>query len=114
MNPHERDTKRAIDRFLAAMTSHDIPGIILYSPDNIAVMMAGKRRRVLATAAEMGSAAHDVFLETGIDIAPVPVWRDEWERLNMDENPILLRNIVRDAVRQWRKLRDARPRHPAA
>jgi hypothetical protein len=39
------------------------------------------------------------LLETGINIAPLPIWTDEWENPETYSNPALLRNIAREGVR---------------
>jgi uncharacterized protein len=62
-------------------------------------LLRGERQRVLPTTLAMADVAYDVLLETGINIAPLPIWTDEWENPDTYSNPALLRNIARDGVR---------------
>ena len=39
---------------------------------------------------------HDVQLDTGINISPLPVWLDEWEHPETYANSALLLNIAKD------------------
>ncbi|MDS4056576.1 nucleotidyltransferase domain-containing protein [Accumulibacter sp.] len=107
----DQDTEDAVQRFLALIASrYDIAGAIVYGsrargthrPDSdadVAVLLNGEPQRVLPTTLAMADVAYDVLLETGINIAPLPVWLDEWERPENSSNPALLYNIAREGVR---------------
>ncbi len=69
------------------------------SDADVAVLLRGEHRRLLPTALAMADVAYDVLLETGINIAPLPIWMDEWEHPETYSNPALLRNIAREGVR---------------
>jgi hypothetical protein len=43
--------------------------------------------------------AYDVLLETGINVAPLPIWLDEWNHPENYSNPALLHNIAKEGVR---------------
>lgn len=49
----------------------------------------------------MADVACDVLFETGINILPLPVWLDEWERPENYSNPAVLRNIAREGRVTW-------------
>ena len=107
----DHDTEEAVRRFLALIAGrYDMAGAIIYGsrargthhPDSdadVAVLLKGEHQRVLPTTLGMADAAYDVLLETGINIAPLPVWLDQWERPENHSNPALLRNIAREGVR---------------
>jgi predicted nucleotidyltransferase len=113
MNPNrvDRDTEDAIRRFLALIADrYETAGAILYgsrargthrsdSDADVAILLRGTHQRVLPTTLAMADAAYDVLLETGINISPLPVWVEEWERPETHSNPHLLRNIARECVR---------------
>lgn len=113
MNPRQIDaqTEAAVRLFISGMTSrYDPVEVILYGsrargthrPDSdadVAVILEGRSQPVLATALEMADVAFDVLLETGINIAPMPVWRDAWEFPETHSNPTLLHNIANEGVR---------------
>jgi hypothetical protein len=58
----------------------------------------GEHQRYVTTKLAMADIAYDVLLETGIDISPLPIWRDQWEHPESHSNPALLRNIARDGI----------------
>jgi uncharacterized protein len=104
-------TEDAVKRFLRRIADrYDMAGALLYGsrargtwrPDSdadVAVLLRGERQRLLPTTLAMADAAYDVLLETGINIAPLPIWTDEWENPDTYSNPALLRNIAREGVR---------------
>jgi len=111
MNRLDRDTEKAVRRFLALIDRrYDMAGAIVYGsrargthrPDSdadVAVLLKGEHQRALPTTLAMADAAYDVLLETGINISPLPVWLDQWERPETYANPVLLHNIAREGVR---------------
>jgi predicted nucleotidyltransferase len=104
-------TEDAVKRFLSRIAGrYDMAGAVLYGsrargtyrPDSdadLAVLLRGKRQRLLPTTLAMADVAYDVLLETGINITPLPIWTDEWENPDTYSNPALLRNIAREGVR---------------
>ena len=111
MNPIDADTENALRRFLARIAEHhDLAGAVLYGsrargthrPDSdadVAVLLKGVPGRVLTTALALADVAYDVLLETGVNIAPLPVWLEEWARPETHANPALLRAIAREGIR---------------
>lgn len=111
MNRLDHATEHAVRRFLALIAGrYDMAGAIVYGsrargthrPDSdadVAVLLNGEHQRLLPTTLAMSDIAYDVLLETGINITPLPVWLDEWERPERFSNPALLRNIAREGVR---------------
>ena len=104
-------TEQAVRRFLAVIASrYDMAGAIVYgsrargthrpnSDADVAVLLKGEHQRVLTTTLSMADVAYDVLLETGINIAPLPVWLDEWEHPERYSNPSPLHNIAHEGVR---------------
>ncbi len=107
----DRDTEAAVRRFIALITNqYDMVGAIVYgsrargthlptSDADVAVLLTGEHQRLLPTTLAMADAAYDVLLETGINIAPLPVWMDQWEHPESYANPALLHNIAREGIR---------------
>ncbi len=107
----DHGTDEAVRRLLGRITGrYDVAGAILYGsrgrgthrPDSdadVAVLLRGEHRRRLPTALAMADIAYDVLLETGVNIAPLPVWMDERESSETYPNPALLRNIAQEGVR---------------
>jgi uncharacterized protein len=110
-NAIDPGTEDAVKWFLSRIAQrYDMAGALLYGsrargtnrPDSdadLAVLLRGERQRLLPTALAMADLAHDVLLETGINIAPLPIWTDEWENPETYSNPALLQNIAREGVR---------------
>jgi predicted nucleotidyltransferase len=104
-------TEDAVKRFLSRIADrYDMAGAFLYGsrargthrPDSdadLAVLLRGEHQRLLPTTLAMADVAYDVLLETGVNIAPLPIWTDEWENPEIHSNPALLRNIAREGVR---------------
>ena len=107
----DQHTEHAVRRFLTLIVGrYDVGSAIVYGsrargthrPDSdadLAVLGKGAHQRVLTTTLAMADVAYDVLLETGINIAPLPVWLDEWERPERHSNPALLHNIAREGIR---------------
>jgi uncharacterized protein len=110
-NAIDPGTEDAVRRFLSRIADrYDMAGALLYGsrargsyrPDSdadVAVLLRGERQRLLPTTLAMADVAYDVLLETGINIAPLPIWTEEWENPDTYSNPALLRNIAREGVR---------------
>lgn len=111
MNRIDHITEGAVRRFLSLIASqYDMAGAVVYGsrargthqPDSdadVAVLLKGEHRQFLPTTLAMADVAYDVLLETGVNISPLPVWMDEWERPELFSNPALLHNIAREGVR---------------
>jgi predicted nucleotidyltransferase len=109
--PIDRKTEDAVRLFLRRIADrYDVAGAVLYGsraggrhrPDSdadVAVLLRGEHLKALRVALAMSDAAYDVLLETGINISPLPIWLEEWERPETFSNPALLRNISREGVR---------------
>lgn len=69
------------------------------SDADVAVLLDGPHQRFLDTKLKMSDAAYDVLLDTGINISPLPIWRDEWEHPEAYSNPALLATIAREGFR---------------
>lgn len=107
----DRATDDAVRRFLSRIPEHyDVEGAILYGsrargthrPDSdadVALLLRGAHRAMLATTLELSDLAYDVLLETGINITPLPVWLDEWKQPEKHANPALLKNIATEGIR---------------
>ena len=105
------DTQRAIHQFLALLAKHyDLAGAILYgsrargthrsdSDADLVVLLRGEHQRLLPITLAMADLAYDVLLDTGINIAPLPIWLDEWDHPGSYANPALLHNIAREGIR---------------
>lgn len=103
-------TEKAVRRFLSLIADrYDIAGALLYGsrahgthrPDSdadLAVILRGEHQRALPTALEMADVAYDVLLETDINVAPLPIWLDEWRRPETHRNPALLRRIAAEGI----------------
>ena len=110
MRQIDRDTEKAVRRFLALLDNHyQMAGAIHYGsrargthhPDSdadVAVLLNGDHQRTLTTTLDMSDIAYDVLLDTGINISPLPVWIDEWEHPERHSNPNLLHNIAREGI----------------
>jgi predicted nucleotidyltransferase len=106
----DRETDAAAHRFLSLIADrYDIAGALLYGsrtrgthrPDSdldLAVILRGEPQRVLPTALEMAGAAYEILLETGINVAPLPIWLDEWARPERHRNPALLYRIAAEGI----------------
>lgn len=111
MKQLDPDTEHAVRRFLDLIAGrYDMAGAIVYgsrargthdrdSDADVAILMRGAPQPVLDTAWSMVDAAVDVLLETGINIAPLPVWSEHWEHPERHANPALLRNIAAEGIR---------------
>lgn len=83
-------TEQALHRFLDEVArQYDMTGAILY----------GSRARGDHRPDSDADVAYDVLLDTGINITPLPIWRDEWEHPEQFSNPALLGNIAREGIR---------------
>jgi predicted nucleotidyltransferase len=104
-------TVSALNRFAERISSHyAVLGLLLYGsrargdhrPDSdadVAVLLPGRRQRLLPTKLAMADEAFEVLLETGIRIQPLPIWEDEWADPDHAANPYLLKNIAREGLR---------------
>jgi predicted nucleotidyltransferase len=107
----DQNTEMAVRRFMGLLpVRFGVNSAILFgsrargthdqdSDADLAIILNGNPQPVLRTSLDMADIAFDVLLETGINIAPIPVWLAEWEHPQTHSNPLLLANIARDGVR---------------
>jgi predicted nucleotidyltransferase len=106
----DHDVEKAVRSFLARISlRYDIAGAILFgsrargthaedSDADLAILLRGPRGNTPHVAGDMSGDAFDVLMKTGIDIQPVPVWMDQWERPETAANPALLKNIASEGI----------------
>lgn len=104
------ETEATVRRFLSLIADrYDIAGALLFGsrargthrPDSdadLAVILRGESKNLLATKLDMTDVAYDVLLETGIRVSPLPIWLNEWEHPENYSNPALLRRIAEEGI----------------
>lgn len=107
----DHDTEAALRRFLSLLGGRfPVGDAILFGsrarrthePDSdadLALVMEGERQATLPLTLALADVAYDVLLETGLNITPLPIWREQWEHPETHRNPALLRNIDREGIR---------------
>jgi len=65
---------------------------------DVAVLLRGRRGKLMDTSIELADIAFEVLLETSVYIQPLPIWEDEWEHPETHSNPRLLENIRREGL----------------
>ena len=68
------------------------------SDADIAVVLEGPRGKRTAAALDMAGIAFDVFLETGVLVEALPLWREEFDHPELFGAPSLMANIRREGV----------------
>ena len=63
------------------------------------VLLRGEPQRFLPVKLAMTDIAYDIFIDTGVDISPLPVWMEEWQDPDSYPTPALLRDIANEGVR---------------
>ena len=103
--------RSAVERFRRLLErEYDVEGIIVFgsqargtagpgSDVDVAVILRGEPRRFLATKLDMIDPAYEIYLKTGVDISPLPVWMEEWANPHRYPNPALLHDIGREGIR---------------
>ena len=69
------------------------------SDADIAVVLKGRRGDRYKLVREMGDAAYDAMVETGIYISPLPLWESELKQPELFGNPRLIEAIKREGLR---------------
>lgn len=69
------------------------------SDADLAVVLKGEPGNRYKAAREMGDAAYDAMMETGVYISPLPLWESELQRPSLFSNPALIENIKREGLR---------------
>ena len=107
----DAETERAVRVFLQKLAGrYSVQDAILYgsrarrdhrvdSDADLVVVLKGEKGDRSAATRDMASLAFDAMLETGVLVAPLPLWESELERPELFRNPALLRNIERDGLR---------------
>jgi predicted nucleotidyltransferase len=65
---------------------------------DIAIVLHGRRGKLVETSIEMADIAFELLLETSAYIQPLPIWEDDWEHPETHSNPRLLENIQREGL----------------
>lgn len=60
---------------------------------DIAIVLQGRRGKLISTSVEMADIAFELLLETTVYIQPLPIWEDEWDHPETHSNPRLIENI---------------------
>ena len=68
------------------------------SDADVAIILKGAVGPFIKTKMAMNDIAHDILLDTGIRIQPLPVWEAEWAHPENYSNPHLLHNIAHDGI----------------
>lgn len=104
-------TEAAVRRFALLLDGRfPVVGVILFgsrarqthaadSDADVAVLLDGEDRRVVPLTLALSDVAYDVLMETGINITPLAIPREQWEAPQTHRNPALLRNIAREGIR---------------
>src|SRR5579871_5868585 len=107
MTAIDRATHDAALAFVAELAErYDIKAALLFGsrarndhrPDSdadVAVLLRGEAKPIIATSLDMVDAA----LDTGIVISPFPIWENQWEHPETYANPDLVRNIKPEGLR---------------
>ena len=105
------EVERAIALFLDALRrKYAVDEVRLYGsrargdfwPDSdvdLAVVLRGPRGDIWDTAREFADITFDILIETGVPLAPMAVWRDDFDHPEQTKNPALIRNIHREGIR---------------
>jgi uncharacterized protein len=107
----DADTARAASVFVVRVAAqYPVSGAILFGsrargshrPDSdadIAVLLRGRRGKLVDTKLAMADIAYEVLLETDVHIQPLPIGEDEWGHPESYSNPWLLQNIHHEGIR---------------
>ena len=70
------------------------------SDADLAIILNGPKgtANTISTMLKMVNPAYDVFLETWIDISPMPIWLEDWEQPERHSNPGLIENIKDEGI----------------
>jgi uncharacterized protein (UPF0332 family)/predicted nucleotidyltransferase len=103
-------TERALCMFLERIRPrYDVAEAILFGsrargdhgPDSDAdlmVVLRGRRQNTVGITLAMSDIAFDVLMETGLDIAPLPVWQNELLDPEHHPNPDLVRTAMKEGI----------------
>ena len=104
-------TERAARAFLKHISgTYPVVGSIVFGsrargdhkPDSdadIAVVLKGEPGNRYKAARDLGDAAYDAMVETGIYVSPLPLWESELKRPALFSNPALIESIKREGLR---------------
>lgn len=69
------------------------------SDADVAVLLRDHNEVDMTTRLAMADIAFDVLMDTGVLVAAIPIWMDEWDHPENHSNPQLLDNIKREGIR---------------
>lgn len=104
----------AVDKAIRSVAAriaarHDVATALLYGsrargdhrPDSdadLAVILNGVKKSLSPILTDFAEIEFDTLLETGVVVAPMPIWREDWERPEGFSNPYLLEAIRREGI----------------
>lgn len=106
------DTVRsAVERFRRLLErEYEVEDIIVFGsqargtagPDSdtdVAVILRGEPKRFLPVKLAMSALSYDIFLDTDVNISPLPIWLGEWNDPANYSTPALLHSVATEGVR---------------
>lgn len=106
------DTVRsAVERFRRLLErEYEVEDIIVFGsqargtagPDSdtdVAVILRGEPKRFLPVKLAMSALSYDIFLDTDVNISPLPIWLGEWNDPANYPTPALLHSVATEGVR---------------
>ena len=111
--PDDADVARALERFAETVEAEyggEVVGLFLFgsrargdhapfSDADVAVVLDRQTLRLVPEKRRMARIAHDVLVETGVEVQPWPVILAHWTAPERHPNSGLIRNMLRDAKR---------------
>lgn len=103
--------RTAVERFRRLLErEYEVTDVIVFGsqargtagPDSdtdVAVLLGGEPQRFLPVKLAMSALSYDIFLDTGVDISPLPIWLDEWNNPDDYPAPALLHDVASEGVR---------------
>lgn len=107
-------TSETVDKAIRSVAAriaarYDVATALLYGsrargdhrPDSgtdLAVILNGVKQSLSPILTDFAEIEFDTLLETGVVVAPMPIWREDWERPERFSNPYLLEAIRREGI----------------
>ncbi len=110
LQPSSETVDKAVRNVAARIAArYDVATALLYGsrargdnrPDSdadLAVILNGPKRSLSPILTDFAEIEFDTLLETGVIVAPMPIWREDWERPDGFSNPYLLAAIRHDGI----------------